>query len=89
MINGIKNMLCRSYYKHISVIDPKVFILKHICEKENIKCNTLKEYIVNRDQYLKEVVDIFNTDIDTAINIFDIILSLNDFEKICKLLNSD
>jgi len=81
MKSQIRKSISSEYYNDLDIVNCMPTILKHICEENNIECNYLERYVINRDMILKK----FNI---TKDNINIIINSDNTREQTNEYLNN-
>ena len=65
--NKIRNYICNDYYNELDIVNCHPSLLVYLCEKKGIQCTTLKHYLSNRDELLKQH-NLTKTDILIAIN---------------------
>ena len=81
MNSQIRKSISNEYYNDLDIVNCMPTILKHICEENNVECNYLERYVINRDMILKK----FNI---TKDNINIIINSDNTTEQTNEYLNN-
>ena len=81
MKSQIRKSISSEYYNDLDIVNCMPTILKHICEENNVECNYLERYVINRDMILKK----FNI---TKDNINIIINSDNTTEQRNEYLNN-
>lgn len=65
--NKIRNYICNDYYNELDIKNAHPCILLYLCEKNDISCNLLKDYCLQRDFILEK----------HNLSKFDILISLN------------
>ena len=76
----LRHTLAKETYVDIDVDNCHPVILKQICEQNNIGCTYLSKYVKERPKYLKTVMDTYNTDRETAKNLFIRLAYFGSFE---------
>jgi hypothetical protein len=74
----IRKSISNEYYNDLDIVNCMPTILKHICDENNVECNYLQRYVINRDMILKKH-NITKININTIINSENIIEQTNDF----------
>ena len=70
--NKIRNYICNDYYNELDITNCHPSLLLYLCEENDIYCDTLKNYILNRQNLLEK----------HNLDKFDILKALNtDFNK--------
>jgi hypothetical protein len=64
--HDVRNALAGSLYWDIDMVNSQPVILHQLCEKNGWKCDRLKEYVLNRSQYLERIMNECNCDRDYA-----------------------
>lgn len=75
----IRHTLAKKYYIDIDIDSCHHAILYQICEHNNIKCELLKDYVMNRQNYLDIIQTHYNVTKDIAKNLFIRILYCGSF----------
>jgi P4 family phage/plasmid primase-like protien len=76
---AIRHTLCVNTFEDIDIVAAHHMLLLQICEHNNIVCKYIKEYVVNRDFYLTEVMNTYNVEKDDAKTLFIILLYFGSF----------
>jgi len=77
----IRHTLAKNFYVDIDIVNCHPTILYQICEHNNIKCDILKDYVINRQKYLDIIMNHYNVDKDIAKNLFIRILYGGNFNS--------
>lgn len=85
----LRQTLTKDYYVDIDIENAHPNILLQICKTNRIKCDYLEEYVLNRDEKLKLVMESYNVSRDYAKRLFIILLYLGGFENWAKDGNLD
>jgi len=70
MPREIRGTLAQDHYVDIDINNCHPVLMVQLCDKYNIECNELRNYVKNRDEYLKRVMDDFQVDRDAAKVLF-------------------
>jgi P4 family phage/plasmid primase-like protien len=81
----IRHALSIDNYVDIDMKNAQPTILEQICKKNNIECKYLSKYVDNRDDILKEVMEIYKVPRDQAKELFIIIMYYGSFNKWCEI----
>ena len=65
----------------IDIVNAHPVMLLQICKENAINCKYLKKYVKNRDEYLKEVIETYKTNRDSAKQLFIMLLYFGSFES--------
>jgi hypothetical protein len=76
----IRHTLAKNIYIDIDIDNCHPTILYQICKKYNIECDNLEDYVNNRNDYLKEVMNTYGVSRDDAKKLFIILLYFGGFE---------
>jgi len=63
---GIRHALAKDTYIDIDMVNAHPTIIAQLCKKEDIECNLLKDYVKNREVWLKEIRKFHDIDRDEA-----------------------
>ncbi len=77
----IRHTLAKKSYIDIDIENCHPNILLQICKKNNIDCDNLNEYVVNRNNILKKVMTEYNVSRDEAKKLFIQILYFGSFKS--------
>lgn len=66
----IRHTLVESWGVDIDIVNCHPVLLLQLAEANNIKCGILKNYIENREEYMKELIDAYGCDREAAKNFF-------------------
>lgn len=77
----IRQTLAKNYYIDIDMENAHPTILLQICQQNNINCSYLKEYVKNREEYLKESMNYYKTDRETVKKLFLRLIYLGGFDN--------
>jgi hypothetical protein len=76
----IRHTLAKTKYTDIDIENCHPAILLQICKKYDIDCDNLEDYVVNRAKYLKEVMETYEVNRDSAKKLFIQLLYFGSFE---------
>jgi len=77
----IRQTLAKNNYVDIDMENAHPTILLQICQQNNINCSYLKEYVKNREEYLKESMKFYSTDRETVKKLFLRLIYLGGFDN--------
>lgn len=77
----IRGALAYGLYVDIDISNCHPTLLLQIAENNNISCKYLKKYVINRDKYIKLVMETYNCSKDDAKTLFIILLYFGSFSK--------
>lgn len=80
----LRQTLSKDYYVDIDVENCHPVILSQICEKNNIECKFLDEYINNRKNILEETMNKYNCSRDVAKRLFIRLMYFGAFKNWAK-----
>lgn len=60
MVREVRHTIFDDYYVDLDVDNCHPVIILHLCDWLGFKCDTLREYIVNREGVIKELIDLNN-----------------------------
>jgi len=83
----IRHTLGNKYYVDIDICNAHPEIIYQMCKHYDIKCKSLEEYVNNRDNILKNVMDTYKVSRDNAKKLFIIILYFGSFQTWVKDCN--
>lgn len=63
---GIRHTLADNVYDDIDMVNAHPVLLVQYCDKNNIECNLLRDYVENREDWLNEIIDFHNISRDCA-----------------------
>ena len=66
----LRHTLCKGKFTDIDIENCHPVLLLQICEANNIDVKYLKEYVDNRDEHLKQVMDHYGVNRDSAKKLF-------------------
>jgi len=92
--NKIRNYVCNDFYNELDINNCHPSILLYLCEEHDIYCDTLKNYVLNRDVLLQkhnltkfDILKALNTDINKNKKNNDFYnLLISELQNIKKLL---
>ena len=76
----IRHTLAKTKYTDIDIENCHPAILLQICQKNNIECDNLQDYVENRSKYLQEVQETYGVNRDSAKKLFIQLLYFGSFE---------
>ena len=63
---SIRHALAKDIYLDIDMVNAHPVLLSQYCDKKNINCKILKDYVDNRDKWLEEIMSFHNCSHDCA-----------------------
>jgi hypothetical protein len=80
----IRNTIAGEFYDDIDMVNAHPTILLHLCNKHEIDCDYLQEYVDNRDEKLQELMEDNDISRDDAKQVFLALMNGGDslFEKL-------
>lgn len=77
----LRHTLAKNHFVDIDIENCHPVLLHQICNSNNISCETLEDYVLNRHQHLERIMKNYEVDRDTAKNLFIRVLYLGHFEN--------
>jgi hypothetical protein len=77
----IRHTLAKNTYTDVDIENCHPAILVQICKKNDIECDNLEDYVVNRATYLTEVMTTYKVSRDTAKKLFIQLLFFGSFDS--------
>jgi P4 family phage/plasmid primase-like protien len=77
----IRYALAEDNYVDIDISNAHNAILKQICEYKGLKCDNLKKYVENREECLNEIIIEYETNRETAKQLFIMLLYYGSFDR--------
>lgn len=76
----IRHTLSKNTFTDIDIVNCHPILLLQMCQNNNIECELLKDYVENRDKYLKETMESYEVSKDEAKRLFISLLYFGSFE---------
>ena len=80
----LRQTICKDFYIDIDVENCHPVLLSQICEKNNIECNVLNNYIANRDKILKDTMNKYKCNRDVAKRLYIRMMYFGTFKNWAK-----
>lgn len=77
----LRHTLAKNHFVDIDVVNCHPVLLHQVCKTNNISCEALEDYVLNRPQHLERIKSNYKVSKDTAKNLFIRILYLGLFEN--------
>jgi len=77
----LRHTIAKNTLIDIDIVNCHFVLLYQICKNNNIECGNLEDYVENRDDYLKKIMNSFKVSKDDAKQLFISILYYGSFEK--------
>jgi len=77
----VRHTISANYYTDIDIYCCHHVILHQICKPHGVPCDTLENYINNRDYHLETVQEMYSVDEDAAKNLFISLMNGGGFSK--------
>ena len=85
----IRHTIAADIYTDIDITNAHPEIIYQTCKYNNIQCDILEHYVLNRTQHIKDIRNTYNVSYEQAKRLFIILLYFGDFTTWIKQYNLD